>query len=261
MNLKLIKLLAAICAFLSVIILCEGLYALYAQKNLLTSIQSSGKQKNTTIELPAIELTKQPETSYTELVNRPLFIPGRKPVAEPDSKDAKPAAVASQNFNWALNGVYTHKNGLYALLSRTNTKVAKDNFRKVTKDNDIDGWKLTEIYKDKIVVSQGNQTKELPLRKPKPKTLANTGVNPALPPGVPGQPPNPALQPGEQIQPQPGQQPIPVPGQMPATDPEQMPVPVPEPSPEELEPVLEPELVPDENTDTYFENNQNEQFQ
>ncbi len=253
MNLKLIKLLAAICAFLSIIILCEGLYALYAQKNLLASIQSSGKQKNAAVELPAIELTKQPETSYTELVNRPLFITGRRPVAEPDSKDAKPAAVASQTFNWALNGVYTHKKGLYVLLSRTNTKVAKDNFRKVTKESDIDGWKLTEIYKDKIVVSQGDQTKELPLRKPKPKTPGNPGINPTFPPGVPGQPPNPTLQPGEQPQNQPGQPPIPAP--------EQIPVPVPEPSPEELEPVLEPELIPDETTDPYFENNENEQFQ
>jgi hypothetical protein len=246
MNLKLIKLLGVVCAGLCFIIVCEWIYAIYAQKQLLSSIQELDKKNNSNIELPTIELTKQPETSYMELVTRPLFIAGRRPVAETNANETKPAAVANQPFNWVLNGVYTNKKGLYALLSRTSAKVAKDNFRKITKDVEIDGWKLTEIEKDKVVLSQGDQKKELPLRKPKPKTAANTGDNPALAPQqIPGQPPQPLM---------PGQQP-------PVPNPEQMPVPIPEPSPEEIEPVLEPELIPDESSETYFENNENEQFQ
>ena len=248
MNLKLIKLLAAVSAGLCLIIVCEWLYAIYAQKQLLAAIEASDKQKNAAVKLPSVELTKQPETSYAELVARPLFIQGRRPVAEPSSTDAKPVAVASQNFNWALNGVYTRKQGLYALFSRTSAKVPKDNYRKVTKDSDIDGWKLTEIYKDKVVVSLGDQKKELPLRKPKPKEPTNAAGNPMMPPQMPGQP-----QQQQPIAPPDQQQPIPAP--------DQMPVPVPEPSPEEIEPVLEPELIPDESNETYFENNENEQFQ
>jgi hypothetical protein len=245
MNLKLIKLLAAVCAALCFIIVCEWIYAIYAQNQLLSSIQAPDKKKSSAIGLPTIELTKKPETSYVELVTRPLFIAGRRPVAETNANETKPAVVANQPFNWVLNGVYTNKNGLYALLSRTSAKVAKDNFRKVTKDNDIDGWKLTEIEMDKVVLSQGDSTKELPLRKPKPKSAANNGVNPTIIPPIPGQPQQPLL-PGQQ-------QPVPIP--------EQMPEPIPEPSPEEMEPVLEPELIPDESSETYFENNENEQFQ
>ncbi|MBK8816268.1 MAG: hypothetical protein IPN42_12570 [Methylococcaceae bacterium] len=246
MNLKLIKFLAAVCAGLCFIIVCEWIYAIYAQKQLLSSIQAPDKKSNSAVELPTIELTKLPETSYVELVTRPLFIAGRRPVAESNTNETKPVVAANQPFNWVLNGVYTNKKGLYALLSRTSAKVAKDNFRKLTKDVEIDGWKLTEIEKDKVVLSQGDQKKELPLRKPKPKTAANTGDNSALAPQqIPGQPPQPLI---------PGQQP-------PVPNPEQIPVPIPEPSPEEIEPVLEPELIPDESSETYFENNENEQFQ
>lgn len=240
MNIKLIKFLAALCAGLCFIIVCEWLYAIYAQKQLLASIQAVDTKKKPAVELPSIELTKQPESSYVDLVSRPLFIQGRKPVNEP-SAEATPGPVATQTFNWDLNGIYTHKKGLYALFTRTTNKVAKDNYRKVTKDSDIDGWKLTEIHKDKVVVSQGGMKKELPLRKPKSKdSPTSMGRQPITPP-MPGQPGQPLM---------PGQQPIPIP--------EPVPQPEPEPDPD---PALEPELIPDESSEPYFENSDNEQFQ
>ena len=244
MNLKLIKLLGAVCTGLCFIIACEWLYATYAQKQLLASIEAVDKKKKAIVQLPSIELTKRPESSYVDLVTRPLFIQGRRPVPEPATTDTKSVSVASQNFDWALNGVYTYKQGLYALFSRTVTKNPKDKYRKVTKDNDIDGWKLTEIYKDKVIVSQGDQKKELPLRKPKPKVPTTNDAKQMATQPIPGQPPQPLV---------PGQQPpIPVPEPFPVPEPEQMPEP---------EPVLEPELIPDENSETYFENNENAQFQ
>lgn len=238
MNIKLIKFLAALCAGLCLLIVCEWLYAIYAQNHLLSTIQAVDKQKKSVAHLPSIELTKKPESSYVDLVARPLFVQGRKPVNEP-SAEAVAVTTATDQFNWALNGVYTQKNTLYALLSRTTTKVPKDNYRKVTKDNDIDGWKLTEIHKDKVVVSQGGKQKELPLRKAKPKDTANNANKAIITPPFPGQ------HPGQPVAPT------------------QQPIPVPEPMPEEIpEPVLEPELIPDdESSETYFENSDNEQFQ
>ena len=256
MNQKLIKLLAAISAGLCLVIVCEWFYAIYAQKKLLASVLEPDKHNSAAVQLPTLELTKQPETAYAELVSRPLFIPGRRPVAEANTNDTKPAVTTNQAFNWALNGVYTHKDGLYALLSRTSAKVAKDNFRKVTKDADVDGWKLTEIDSDKAIFSQGDQRKELPLRKPKPKTAPNAPNNPMAAPQIPGQPPQTNLPPDQQMMP-PEAQMIPPEQQIPV--PEQMPIP--EPMPEEIEPIMEPEFIPDETTDPYFENNQNELYQ
>jgi hypothetical protein len=236
MNIKLIKFLAAICAGLSLLIVCEWLYAIYAQKSLLESVQAIDKKNKTVAELPSIELTKQPESAYVDLVSRPLFIQGRKPVNEPTTAPI-PVSTATENFNWSLDGVYTQNNTLYALFSRTTAKVPKDNYRKVTKDNDIDGWKLTEIHKDKVIVSQGGKQKELPLRKSKPKDPAKNVGGSLIAPPVPNQLGQPFI-PNQQ----PNQQPIPEP--------------VPEP-----EPVIEPELIPDESSDPYFENSDNEQFQ
>ena len=240
MNIKLIKLLAAICAGLSFLIVCEWLYTVYAHKQLLKSVASANTQGRAITQLPAIELAKRPESSYTDLVSRPLFIQGRRPVNEPNSEQRPASNTASEEFNWSLNGVYTYQNKLHALFSRTTTKVPKDNYRKVNKDSDIDGWKLIEIHKDRVVVSQGAKQRELPLRKDKPKTTPNNTGNPIAPPPPPNQPGQP-LQPGQQ------QVPPPVP----------MPMPEPEPIPE---PIIEPELIPDESSETYFENGENEQF-
>ena len=235
MNMKLIKLLAAICAGLLFLIVCEWLYAMYAQSQLLDNVDAVNKQKKSGAQLPTVELSKRPEANYKDLVERPLFIQGRKPVNEPDTVQTPVTNMASENFNWALNGVYTSQNKLYALFSRTTGKVAKDNYRKVTKDNDIEGWKVTEITKDKVVVSQGDKQKELPLRKVKPKDAPiNTG-NPLTAPS-----------PTTQIR-----QPL---------APNQLPIPAPEPVPEPVEePELEPELIPDdESSDPNFENNDEE---
>lgn len=245
MNMKLIRFLAALGAGLCFIIVCEWLYAIYAQKQLLESIQAVDKQKKPVAELPSIQLTKQPESSYVDLVARPLFIQGRKPVNEPDSATT-PVAKATETFNWELNGIYTYQNNLYALFSRTVTKVPKDNYRKVTKDSDIDGWKLIEIHKDKVVVSQGGEQKELPLRKPKPKDQASNVGRPMVVPPVPNQPGRPLVPSQQQT--------------MPTPEPVPEPEPEPEPMPEEvLEP--EPEVIPDESSEPYFENSDNEQFQ
>ena len=122
--------------------------------------------------MPDIELTRQSEESYADLVTRPLFIKGRKPVDEPSPEEEQTIAVAN-NFDWELNGVYSTKKGLSALFSRSKSKVPKDNYRKISTGADLDGWKLTEIHKDKAILKQGNQQKELLLRKPKSKELSN----------------------------------------------------------------------------------------
>ena len=68
---------------------------------------------------------------------------------------------------------------------------------------DLDGWKLSEIHDDKVVLKQGSQQKELLLRKPKSKelskktTMPNQPIAPTMPnaptiPNVPEMPQPPA---------------------------------------------------------------------
>lgn len=182
MNIKLVKLLVSVCISLCLVIAVEWLYASYMRHRLLTSISSEKLQAYKADELPEIELTKKPEESYADLVARPLFIKGRRPVDEPRPA-AEQAAAKSESFDWQLTGVYSTKQTVSALFSRSKSKVAKDMHRKITVGDDLDGWKLTEINKDRAVLKQGGNEKELLLRKPKLK---------ALPPEKSGAPEAPA---------------------------------------------------------------------
>jgi hypothetical protein len=199
MNIKLIKLLASACAVLMLIIVCEWLYAKHVQNRTLEIITSVEAPKYQIDEMPRVELSRQPEENYADLVARPLFIKGRRPVDEPHS-DEEQAIAASETFDWMLNGVYSTKNGLSALFSRTRTRVPKDNHRKITEGNAIDGWTLTEIKKDRVIMMQGNDQKELLLRKPKLKVLppGKNIPNPAnSPPTIPNPTEPPIPQPAE----------------------------------------------------------------
>ena len=175
MNSKLIAGLASFCIACILIIIGEWLYASWTEKTILTSLTSTDK-KLSPDEMPHIELNEQPEESYVDLVARPLFIKGRKPIDEP-SPEAIQNALVPVIFDWELNGVYTTANGLSALFSRSKTKVAKDNYRKIGIGAELDGWKIVEIYQDKALLKQGTQEKELLLRKIKPKDPSKKTTN------------------------------------------------------------------------------------
>ena len=177
MNKKLIAGLACFCIACSLIIIGEWSYATWTEKSILTSLTSTDK-KIAPDEMPLIELTAQTEESYVDLVARPLFIKGRKPV------------------DWELNGVYTTAKGLSALFSRSKSKVAKDNYRKIGIGADLDGWKIVEIYQDKALLKQGAQEKELLLRKIKPKDPANK-INKLITPNTPSPQPQESEIPAE----------------------------------------------------------------
>lgn len=190
MNKKLITLFVSVCIILCLIIACEWLFARYSQHRLLTSISSEKRQDYKADELPTIELTKQSEDSYIDLVARPLFIKGRRAVEEP-SPESEQAAAKSENFDWQLTGVYGTDKKVSALFSRAKTKVTKDNSRKLKVGDDLDGWQLTEINKDKVMLKQSSNDKELLLRKPKLKTSPRAnGAAQAVP--IPAAIPEPA---------------------------------------------------------------------
>lgn len=188
-NNKLVTVLGAVCGVLLLILIGELFYAKQAQKQLLSS--NLPLEKNAPKdEMPSIDLTQRTEESYEDMVARPLFIEGRKPVPEPSAGEAQANAVAIK-FDWQLNGVYTASKGLSALFTRA-SKVPKDNYRKIKQGDDLDGWKLGEIQKDRVILMQDDSRKELLLRKPKLKQLpqkrSNAPPHPPVDAEVPGAP-------------------------------------------------------------------------
>jgi hypothetical protein len=190
MNHKLINTLTLVCLVLLFIITLEWLYADYAQKQLLNPISSPAKPTSAE-EMPTIDLNTQSEESYADLVNRPLFVSGRKPVAETEQAQtqAQATGVTNNNFDWLLNGIYTTKKGLTALLTRTVAKIPpltpnlttaktpNDKYRKVVVGDSIDNWKVAEIHANEIMVTQGSTQNKLLLRKPKAKETQEQNQN------------------------------------------------------------------------------------
>lgn len=174
MNMKVVKLLVYICIGLGLVTVAEWLYAGYSRRQLVAEIEAVHAQDYKTNLLPQIELARQPEQSYRDLVERPLFIKGRRPAKEAEKEVVvQGPAGQSDNFDWQVNGIFSTRNKISALLSRVKTKVAKDNYRKVAVGDQIDGWKIAEINKDRVVVTQGGKEKELLLHAPKAKDSAS----------------------------------------------------------------------------------------
>lgn len=170
MNSKLIKTLSVICLLLMSIIALEWIYGSRAQKKLLSSSHSPEKQ-SLPDQMPVIGLNLQSEESYADLVNRPLFIEGRRPV--PDTRQGQTTG-GTNDFDWLLSGVYTSKRGSMALLTRTSVPAdsaekSSSQYRKVIIGAEIDGWKVADINTDAIILTQGMTEKKLPLRKVKAK--------------------------------------------------------------------------------------------
>ena len=180
MNTKLLTALISLCIGCALIIMCEWLYNVWAEHSTLSSL-TPVVTKVAHDDMPHIDLTKQTEDSYVDMVARPLFMNGRRPVDEPRPEDVQNMAAPPIIFDWDLHGVYTTAKGLSALFSRSKTKIAKDNYRKISLGADLDGWKLTEIHEDKVLLTQGAQQKELPLRKIKLKNPAQKANDPNIP--------------------------------------------------------------------------------
>ncbi|MDD5227480.1 MAG: hypothetical protein PHN45_06795 [Methylococcales bacterium] len=135
--------------------------------------------------LPELDLTTTSEEGYSDLVERPLFIKGRKTVNEPIPESVPVAAVKKvEAFVWDLTGVFATPKGVTAFFSRMNAKVPKDNYRKYKVGEELDGWKISEIHTDSVVLTQTSETKTLPLRKLKPRTPVpmQMNVNNRVPP-------------------------------------------------------------------------------
>jgi hypothetical protein len=145
--------------------------ALTVQKKNVTALQEEATDLN---------LSDPSEDSYSDLVERPMFIKGRKPVEEPIPEEmALATAQKTENVNWELIGIYSTPKGTTAFFSRSNGRLPKDNFRKCKLGDVLDGWHLSEINENAVSLTQGTETKKLPLRKMKPKNPTPTPVSPA----------------------------------------------------------------------------------
>lgn len=149
----------------------EAMLDLPPAKPARTADAGAGEAKD--FELPGLD-------DYEQMTERPLFMESRRPGAE--GGPPPPPPVAQTPLTSKLMGIVWTPQGKKALIVD-----AKGKYKRMKPLDILDNWTLIELGVDRVVMQQGEERKELPLLKKKPK-----------PPPGPGQPGQPGQMPGQQ---------------------------------------------------------------
>lgn len=189
MNLRLIKLQVLVSGLLSLVLAGEWGYGQIAEHRLQESFKLNEDDDVAGEELPTIDTLDSSAETYSELVERPLFIQGRKPIVEANPADKAQAVETGQIDDWLLIGVFNKDHRQMALFAKKNE--AKK-YLKLGSEQTISGWQIKEIKSDRVVLLQGGQEKSVLLRKPRPENKMPMRPKPPVPPRpvAPAQPTN-----------------------------------------------------------------------
>ncbi|MCK5191110.1 MAG: hypothetical protein KAR12_13765 [Methylococcales bacterium] len=162
MNSRVIKLLLGLCVLLLIILLVEWLAISFSET---PAVKSLSAVEGHDMELPELVLTEQSIETYLDMVDRPLFIKGRKPVI--DLNDDSDIQEFGKIEDLVLVGIYSKDGHMIALFSQQGSE---KKYLKKSEGDDISGWLLKEIQADQIILEQAGEQQSIMLRKPKPKT-------------------------------------------------------------------------------------------
>lgn len=184
MNNTLFKWQLFTCGFLSIILLIEWSLGEFSRSRLQDALNKTIAADFSSESLPSLRLPKQGAGNFIGIVERPLFIEGRKPLPEAAEAHSEKAAEAGQIDDWQLIGVYNKDKRLVALFRKQNE--AKK-FLKLHEEQMVSGWQLKQIQADRVLLQQGGQEKALMLRKPREQSKAPTPAKRPVPPVNPVQ--------------------------------------------------------------------------
>ncbi|BBL58697.1 hypothetical protein [Methylomonas koyamae] len=166
MNRKLLRLQIFACGTLGAGLIGEWAVSRYAAQQLEQQLAAREQVAFEAEQLPTIAATPASVDSYNDIVERPIFIEGRRPIAEAKTNDAGQNSDTSQIDDWSLIGVYDKGGKLVALFSKRNEA---RKFLKIGEEQSISGWQLKQILADRVILQQAGQEKPVLLRKPRPQ--------------------------------------------------------------------------------------------
>lgn len=149
----------------------------------------AGAEPDAAFQLPPVE-------EFSAFVDRPLFVEGRKPPVEGEqqAQAAKPEDLAPLELS--LMGVMFSPHGKMAILAEASGKN-----RRVKLGGTIEGWRLIDLKADRVTLQRGDEQRDLPLMKPRPKGVAPAPGQPPVQPG--GRRGRPAVPQPQPVPPQP----------------------------------------------------------
>lgn len=172
--------LGLLCIVLGSVLLLESLVV---QRSGSDSAQTAGALEGASPENvePEVAFELPPLDAFSPFVDRPLFMEGRKPAVEGEQAQA-PQEEDLTPLTLTLMGVMFTPRGEMAIVAEASGKN-----RRVRMSGTIGGWRLVEVKPDRVTLQRGEERRDLPLMKPRPKgpaTAAPPG-QPAMPAGVP----------------------------------------------------------------------------
>lgn len=180
MNSRIVKWQIIASACLTVILLAEWTIGESRRSQLQTILDRTIRSEYQAEPMPALNPPKPFNESMNEVVERPLFIEGRKPL--PEQEVEAETMDNGQLDDWQLIGIYNKGSRKLALFRKQNE--AKT-FLKRYETEMITGWQLKQILSDRVVLQQGGQQKSIMLRKPR---VASPVVTPSKRPVIPAKP-------------------------------------------------------------------------
>jgi len=181
MSVNLIKLLLAVCSLLSTLLVLE--FLVLNQSPALKKIDPIKQTQATKLQLPEISLTEKTVDGYLDMVDKPLFIKGRKPVNEDKLPSNKEISTPIRNLT--LVGIYSLGNQKIALFRPRNTR--QPHLKKSAGEK-LSGWIIKTIKSDQVILQQGGKQQIIKLRKPKPQRLNKSPLRPKPKPARPVNP-------------------------------------------------------------------------
>ena len=111
--------------------------------------------------LPAADpgFTMKPLDDFSEIAQRPLFIPSRRPLP-PDTEPPRPGPRKAERHRFTLKGVVIVADERMAVLQRRRGRTVL----RVVEGQQIDGWLVEAIMPDHVVLRQGETREEVALR-------------------------------------------------------------------------------------------------
>ena len=103
----------------------------------------------------------KPLDDFSEIAQRPLFIPSRRPLP-PNTEPPRPGPRTAERHRFTLKGVVIVGDERMAVL--VNQRRRSRTVLRVVEGQQIDGWLVEAIMPDRVVLRQGETREEVALR-------------------------------------------------------------------------------------------------
>ncbi len=167
-----------VCSLLLIFLMVAQLhYANNYKQQILREIENVESAGFTLQSIPESPLTDITLDEYGEMVERPLFFEGRRPII-PSNDDTAEALgeeqTVAEEITFSLIGIINTPESTYALFHDPKAKPDETKFKRFKQGDEISGWTLTQIKPDRVSVTAGTESKEIMLAKPRVHTAVPT---------------------------------------------------------------------------------------